>query len=91
MTAQPAPPNLATAYWLCAVLTENSIRLEHDPAGAVVNPAHPPGCTRCAHSAPHHPALDPFHRKERFGRVHFWVDGLPGGESQTGQEHAIKA
>jgi len=46
---------------------------------------------RCADSAPHHPALDPFHREERFGREYLWVDGLPGGESQTGQEHAIKA
>ncbi len=29
----------------------------------------------CADSAPYHPALDPFHRKERFGREHLWVTG----------------
>jgi len=45
----------------------------------------------CADRAPHHPALDPFHRKERFGRDDLWVNGLPAGESPTGQEHAGKA
>ena len=41
--------------------------------------------TESAQSAPHHPALEPFCRKERFGREYLWVNGLPGGESQTGQ------
>ena len=36
---------------------------------------------RCA---PHHQALDPFRRKEGFGRHDPWANGLPGGESQRG-------
>ena len=35
--------------------------------------------------APLHRALDPFHRKEGFGRDDPWANGLPGGESQRGQ------
>src|SRR3954452_15323746 len=36
---------------------------------------------RCA---PHHQVLDPFCRKEGFGRHDPWANGLPGGESQRG-------
>ena len=36
------------------------------------------------HRAPHHQALDPFRRKEGFGRHDPWANGLPGGESQKG-------
>src|SRR4051794_13647860 len=36
---------------------------------------------RCA---PHHLVLDPFRRKEGFGRHDPWANGLPGGESQRG-------
>ena len=34
--------------------------------------------------APHHQVLDPFRRKEGFGRHDPWANGLPGGESQRG-------
>ena len=39
----------------------------------------------------HHPAIDPFRRKEGSGRGDPWVNGLPGGESQRGQQHAGEA
>jgi len=35
--------------------------------------------------------IDPPRRGEELGGKDFWVNGLPGGESQTGQEHAVKA
>jgi hypothetical protein len=39
----------------------------------------------CRRRAPYHLALDPFRRKEGFGRNDPWANGLPGGESQRGQ------
>ena len=42
----------------------------------------PASLRRCR--APHHQALDPFRRKEGFGRHDPWANGLPGGESQRG-------
>ncbi len=35
-------------------------------------------------SAPHYLTLDPFHRKEGFGREKLWVNGLPTGYSARG-------
>jgi hypothetical protein len=45
------------------------------------------GCAWALHQrrAPYHLALDPFPRKEGFGRNDPWANGLPGGESQRGQ------
>jgi len=42
-----------------------------------------PGAIR-GRRAPLHRALDPFHRKEGFGRDDPWANGLPGGKSQGG-------
>ena len=39
---------------------------------------------RYATMSPHHQVLDPFRRKEGFGRHDPWANGLPGGESQRG-------
>jgi site-specific DNA recombinase len=53
------------------------------PAGSRLPPT--PLSAVCRRCAPHHPVLDPFHRKEGFGRPDLWVNGLPGGESPRGQ------
>ncbi len=48
-------------------------------------PARKPHGVVHGRGAPHHLALDPFFRKEGFGRDDPWASGLPDGESQKGQ------